>query len=373
MTRRLLALFGALAVAATACSGGKSVASPTTGSAAPAPSTSAEPTTAATSAPSTTAVPHGPVAPLTGLASADAGIANRPALVVKIDNHEDARPQTGLNQADMVVEELVEGISRFAAVFQSQQPPGSTEVGPVRSARTSDIPILSIFGTPLFAWSGANGYTASAVQHARIVDVGFDANSGQFYRQKGRPAPHNLFTTTQALFSHARFGQQPPKPVFAYRIGGVATGTAGMAAANGVKLTFEGKQALWQWDAASKLWLRSEGEGGRVTPHRDSTGQQVSANNVVVLFTPYRTSPADPISPEAVTVGQGEAWVFVGGQLIQGHWTRGSGDAPWALTDSSGAVIALDPGRTWIELPRAGHATFVAGGVDPNSVGYPGR
>jgi hypothetical protein len=311
------------------------------------------------------------VAPLTGLASADPGIANRPALVVKIDNHEDARPQSGLNQADLVVEELVEGISRFAAVFQSQEPGGSTEVGPIRSARTSDLSIISAFGTPLFAWSGANPYTSSAVRRTRIVDVGADAASGDYYRQRGRPAPHNLFSTTRALYTHASFGQQPPKAVFTYR--NAASAPLGGSAATGVKLTFDDKHSLWQWDADSKSWLRFQGQGAALSPHRDSTGQHITATNVVVLFTGYRTSPADPISPEAVTVGQGEAWVFTGGQLIQGRWNRANADAPWTLTDASGQVIALAPGRTWIELPKPGHATFIARGIDPGMVAFPGR
>jgi len=361
-------------MAASSCTSAKGSAAPTTASTLPppAPDTTLAPTTAPAPAPATTGVPAGPVAPLTGLASAVPGIVNRPALVVKIDNHEDARPQTGLNQADLVIEELVEGISRFAAVFHSQEPAGSTEVGPVRSARTSDLSIITAFGTPLFAWSGANAYTAKAVRRARIVDVGADASAGDYYRQRGRPAPHNLFTRTQALFAHARYGQVAPKPVFTYRTSASAP-PAAPAPAAGVKLTFDAKQSQWQWDEASKLWLRSEGEGGRISPHRDSTGQQISANNVVVLFTGYRTSPADPISPEAVTVGSGEAWMFIGGQLIQGRWTRANADAPWALTDSAGQVVALTPGRTWIELPRPGHATFVAGGTDPNTVGFPSR
>ena len=131
-------------MATSACSSSNDSADETTAAPAPAPETTvASTTSSAAPAPSTTGVPAGPVAPLTGLASTDPGIVNRPALVVKIDNHEDARPQTGLNQADIVVEELVEGISRFAAVFQSQEPGGSTEVGPIRSARTSDLAIIT--------------------------------------------------------------------------------------------------------------------------------------------------------------------------------------------------------------------------------------
>ena len=91
------------------------------------------------------------VNPLTGAPAADESILNRPALVVKIDNHPRARPQWGLNQADLVFEENVEQLTRFAAVFHSQ---GSDPVGPIRSGRQQDIDLLGSLNHPLFAWSG---------------------------------------------------------------------------------------------------------------------------------------------------------------------------------------------------------------------------
>ena len=87
----------------------------------------------------TTTEPKGPVAPLTGLPNDDATLLTRPAVVVKLDNHPDARPQTGLNLADIVFEENVEMLTRFAAVFHSQIP---EPVGPIRSGRTQDINLL---------------------------------------------------------------------------------------------------------------------------------------------------------------------------------------------------------------------------------------
>ncbi|NBR66053.1 MAG: DUF3048 domain-containing protein, partial [Actinobacteria bacterium] len=103
------------------------------------------------------------VYPLTGLPVDDAAKAARPALVAKIDNHPNARPQAGLNKADIVIEENVEGLTRFAAVFHSD---GSDPVGPLRSGRTQDKIFLGSYNKPLFMWSGGN-YRVTQVINAQ--------------------------------------------------------------------------------------------------------------------------------------------------------------------------------------------------------------
>jgi len=129
-------LAGAAALVAGACSGGSKAATPTTTSSVASTTTSTSVAPSSTSAAASTTTT--PVAryPFTGLAVTDPSTQNRPALVVKIDNHAEARPQTGLNQADVVYEEEVEGITRFFTVFHSQIP---GPVGPIRSARTQEI------------------------------------------------------------------------------------------------------------------------------------------------------------------------------------------------------------------------------------------
>src|SRR5688500_2411294 len=121
--------------------------------AAPKATTATAPTTTAPPAPTPTSG-----APLTGLAVTDPAKVARPALIVKLDNAPKGRPQEGINQADVVVEVGVEGgITRFAAIFHSQDIP---EVGPIRSARSTDIAIASELNRPLFAYSGATATLA---------------------------------------------------------------------------------------------------------------------------------------------------------------------------------------------------------------------
>jgi hypothetical protein len=308
--------------------------------------------------PSTTAAPP-PTCPLTGTRASDAAALERPALVVKIDNVEPkARPQVGIRQADVVYEERVEGsVTRFMAVYQCTD---ASPIGPVRSARSSDIPLFSQLNRPLFAWSGANDIFARMVRDANIVDVGHDAASDQYYRERSRPAPHNLFIQgyTRMLAAHAPDGSKPPPALFTFR---KANEEVGGEPAKGVHIVFgttAGNAPVdWMWNG--KAWTRSQ--SGR--PHVDGASRQIEAQNVIVQFVDYKPSQArdqqgNPV-PEASLVGEGDAWILTGGHLIQGRWKKAAVDAVTQYTSRLGRPINLTPGRTWVALPPGGSASIV--------------
>lgn len=185
----------AVSLVLAACGGGGTE----TETADEAPAATLAPTTTAESTTTTTTLP--PIlAPLTGLA-VDAPI-TRPALVVKIDNHPKARPQWGLNQADIVFEENVEMLTRFAAVFHSA---GSDPVGPVRSGRKQDVDLLESFNAPLFAWSGGNAEVTKLIRASTMVDLSHSAanEKGGYRRESSRSAPHNLLAETTKLWTLA--------------------------------------------------------------------------------------------------------------------------------------------------------------------------
>lgn len=304
----------------------------------------------------TTEPATGPVAPLTGLRLVDPGALHRPALAVKIDNldapRESAVPQAGLDKADVVFEEIVEGnITRLVAVFQSQSP--GNRVGPVRSARTTDVHLLPQFGRVILAWSGGNqGVTAAVRSTPSIIDMGHDRASSAYTRDRSRRAPHNLFVDAASLWGRVPDEVTPPRPIFEYLAPGEAP-VAGARPSAGVDLTWGGGAASspvgWTWDPALKLYRRYQ----RGRPHDGEAGPLVS-QNVVVLITEYGQSPADARSPEAHTVGSGEALVFTAGQVVQGRWDRPRPEDPAKLTTVDGRVIKLTPGQTWVELPRVG-------------------
>lgn len=364
---RLFAGLLATTLVLGACGGGNDgadttgVATTTTASTS-APSTTGKATTTTHEATTTSEVPK-PVAPLTGLEPFDPTTLVRPALVVKTDNHSEARPQTGLNQADLVYEENVEHLTRFAVVFQSAD---SDPVGPIRSGRTQDIDLLGSLNRPLFAWSGGNGRVTAAIRASDLIDVGASRNyqAGGYFRSE-RPGPHDLYSATPRLFALAPADAVAPPPQFTYRPLGEDS-TQGEPA-DGVRLSMDGVKVQWLRSADDGLYRRWQDGKEHVTLPEE----QVTSANVVVLYVDYRRSAADAGSPEAVTIGEGDTWVFTDGRWVAGRWSRPDRLAPFTLTAADGATIALTPGRTWVELARTGTAAVIPPGADPNSVPYP--
>lgn len=315
----------------------------------------------ATATSTTLAVPANPLpavpggaAPLTALPAS--GPLDRPALVVKIDNAPKGRPQFGINQADVVYEEQVEGgITRLAAVFHSA---GAEKVGPVRSARSTDLALAAPLGRPLFAFSGANRDFVELIRGAPLVDVGASRHKAAYRREPGRPSTYNLVSSTAALLAAAP-GGSAPGPLFAYRGAGEPFAATGAAAVGRVSAEWRDRVRTaidYQWDSVRSVWLR----GLNGTPHLDAAGEQVAPANVVLQLVAYRDTGLRDTSgapvPEAELVGEGEAWVASGGKLVRGRWRKGSLGAVTEYLDSAGTAVRLAPGRTWVSLVPPGGA-----------------
>lgn len=309
----------------------------------------------------TTAAPV-PTYPLSGLPVTDPAQAAKPALVIKIDNvDQPSRPQAGINQADIVYEEKIEGpISRFAAVYQSTE---VELVGPVRSGRSTDVAIVSTLNTPLYAFSGANEVFAKQLREAPLVYISHDNQPKLFDRRPGRPAPDNVFTSTERLRAQTPEGAQPPVPQLTYRL---PTDPLPADAVDVVSFNYDfgggpvGQPVTFTWDAAANGWGRTQ----KGTPHVDNDGALITPTNVIVQFVPYRDTGLVDLSrtpvPEAVLVGTGSAWVFVGGKAINATWTKPDEATLTTFTDAEGKPIALNPGRTWIALVPNANAGFAA-------------
>lgn len=320
-----------------------------------------------------TVAPEVPIFPLLGTELTDESVMARPALAAKIDNHPAARPQYGLNLADIVFEENVEKLTRFAAVFHSV---GSDPVGPLRSGRTQDIDILGSFNKPLFAWSGGNSKVTNAINKSDIVNVGWSASKGKggYGRDNTRNAPHNLMARTTDLWTLSPEGSAAPQQQFLYRGASDATPTTATPIL-GVKVSMDNVPVYWEWDATKGLFMRSSQNSRRVLePHNSISGEteeQIGAHNVVVLYVKYAPSPADPNSPEAQTIGTGAGYVLTNGALIEVTWERSDRLMPFTLKDSSGTVVRMTPGRTWVLLARENKLATVGVGVDPKTVDWP--
>jgi hypothetical protein len=294
----------------------------------------------------TSGAPTPTVAPLTGLPGAKA----RPVVVVKIENSARARPQSGLQAADIVVEELVEGgLTRFAAFYQSVDP---GQVGPVRSARHVDAAIAGPTHG-ILAFSGGAGPALAVVSRSGLHLVQEGDPSGAFSRLRTRSAPHNLYLRVGTLWVRPGSGVPPAYlPFTSTGSSASAPGVAQDAPATSAVLAFSAVQRpSWTFDRARGCWWRSE-TGGHAAV--SAGGARQVADNVLILRVRIRDAgypdPAGNLVPETVFTGTGGAVLLHGGRRVTGTWSKSSPLAELKLTGADGRPLLLSPGRTWIEL-----------------------
>lgn len=290
--------------------------------------------------------------PLTG-EPAEA-VVDRPAIAVKIENPREVRPQTGLDQADVVWEQVVEGgITRFVAVYHSQVP---EEVGPIRSIRPMD-PAIAAPLHGVVAFSGGQQAFVRELGQSGVQIMSQDGGAAGFYRKKGvKPAPHNVYGTPATWWENADAGHRASPPAqftFARRAEQATVLTAGTPATL-LDLRLSGySHPRWAFDTASGTWLRSEGD----TPATARSGARLAARNVVALRVQLVDSgtkdPAGNPVPETVLVGTGSGTVVSGGKALEVTWSKPATDAVLALTGPDGAPVSLAPGVTWVELVPA--------------------
>jgi hypothetical protein len=285
--------------------------------------------------------------PLTGLPSGGAAVASRPALSVKIDNIAAARPQAGLNTADVVVEQPVEGgLTRLFATWQSRD---AAQIGPVRSARPVDSLLLRQLGPSLFAFAGASAGVLQGIRRdsgATLLDP--SSAQGAFQRVGGRSAPHNTFSSTKALYAAGRRANPklgPPRAFLTF-----AAAPSGAAKPVRVaRMSFSpGARAAWQWNGSAFVRYQ-DGTLDKLTD-----GSAVSSANVVVMGVAVRPGANVDVlghrTPDPVLTGSGRVWVLRDAKMVAGTWRRADAGSPVELLGADGKPVPLHPGRTWIEL-----------------------
>lgn len=280
-----------------------------------------------------------PVSPFTG----QPGDLGAPVLGVKLDNAPSARPQSGLELADLVYVEPVEGgTSRLLAVFQSQLPPA---VGPVRSVRQSDLELLANFGRPAFAFSGEAAALRPLIAAAPVLDVSAAARPGAYYRSGKRPSPHNLYADPLRL----REGGAAPRDV-GFRFGPTPLG--GQPAPS-TEVRYQATKIGVQWLAAESRWVVAmDGE-----PLTSASGTRPGAATVVLQRVAVRDTNIRDVtgapSPFAATVGAGEAVVLRDGLSFAGQWSRPTPQDGTTFTLPVGAPLTFAPGPVWVVLVPA--------------------
>ncbi|MEU1039253.1 DUF3048 domain-containing protein [Streptomyces sp. NPDC005551] len=267
-----------------------------------------------------------------------------PVLAVKIDNASDARPQTGLNAADVVYAEQVEGgLSRLMAVYATELP---EVVGPVRSARESDLELLRQFDEPTLAFSGAQHKLLPLIDKAPLRAVRPEENSAAYFRGTDKAAPHNLYLRPRKLMGSAP-GADALTTGFRY-----GAAPAGGSPQDERTVRFPAARFTFTWSAERGRWLVTT--DGRPTVTAD--GVPVAPATVVVQHVPVRTSRFHDFlgnsTPYTQTVGSGKAEVLRDGQVFDVDWHRRSAADGTRFTTADGTRMNFAKGQVWVVLAQ---------------------
>jgi hypothetical protein len=278
--------------------------------------------------------------PLTGLPAPEQA-PDHPVMVVKIDNSAASDPQIGLGKADMVVEELVEGgITRLAAMFYSQLP---SKAGPVRSARASDIGVV----TPTHAVLVASGMAPPTVARLNAAKVRYyTMGAPGVVRDVNDPQHDSLHSVFVDLPKLAKSLKKQPVVPANYLPWGQESDFAGGQPATGMNVEFSRSTTTsFRFDPQSKKYVNTNSHAGQ--------GDQFKPDSVLVLRVRegdagYRDPAGNPV-PETLFFGKGQLMLFHNGQVTRGTWSKEKRDSPLELTTAAGPM-KVPAGHVWIEL-----------------------
>lgn len=267
-------------------------------------------------------------------------------LAVKIDNVPAARPQTGLEAADIVYAEQVEGgLSRLMAVYASKLP---KVVGPVRSARESDLELLRQFDEPTLAFSGAQHKLLPLIDKAPLHAYPPGKASGDaYYRGTGKAAPHNLYLRPQRL---TRTAPGSAALTTGFRFGAAP---AGGSPETSRTVRFPAARFTFTWSASRERWL-VDMDGTRTVT---TDGKTVAPATVVVQYVKVHKSKYHDVlgnnTPYTETVGSGTAKVLRDGRAFDVNWTRPSATDGTEFTTADGSPMNFAKGQVWVVFAKA--------------------
>jgi hypothetical protein len=286
-----------------------------------------------------------PICPLTGEDPPKGIDPARPAVALKIENSPDSRPQTGLDQADIVYEEIVEGgVTRFMAIYHCHD---AAEGGPVRSARFDDPKIAKPF-TRILAFSGANDIVLEELRERKLIALDENNASGPLFRVPPESTDvHSVFGNTVQLRKRGKKQgkAEPPEDSF-FEFGDIPDGAQ---KTKSVTLNFNpSNEIAWRWKG--QRWMRFEAG----VPFNTSGGEQIGTPNLLVQEVDVNNSTsitdvAGNPSPDIDLSGKGRAFLFRDGRLIRGKWKANKDGVP-SFETNSGDPFTFEVGSTWIEL-----------------------
>ena len=274
---------------------------------------------------------------------------NNQILVVKVDDTKYAHPQIGIEDADIVYVEQVEGgLTRLAAVYTSKLPP---LIGPIRSARISDIELLAQFGRVGFAYSGAQSKMRPVIAAANLENISAERNPPTIYTTDlGRPGPFNMILKPDLLLQRANANPKiriDTATVAPFVFGEPSKGETLTASA---KVKWPNARYELRWDVVSSKWLIYFND----QPNVASSGEQLYADTAIIQVVSITPSiygdKFGEITPFSKTTGVGKAVMLRDGFSYQLNWQRDLETDLTTWRTANGEIANFKPGRTWIFL-----------------------
>ena len=284
-----------------------------------------------------------PINSISGLPGGDG-----PVLVVKIDDTRQAHPQIGLEDADIVYIEQVEGgLTRLAAIFSSKIP---SRIGPVRSARISDIELLEQYGHVAFSYSGAQKKMRPVIEAANLEDLGAQNHSSTIYTtDPNRIEPYAMVLRADLLMQFVKdknFSISTSKPM-GWEFGGAPDGGVKVKS---VHLSWPASSYDAHWSDSEERWLLDHS----YEPDIADSGKQLGPKTLVIQLVSITESiykdKVGGVTPFSATVGQGRGFILRDGRAYEAQWLRTDGASGTSWRTLDGEDISFAKGQIWVAL-----------------------
>jgi len=284
-----------------------------------------------------------------------------PVLVVKIDDTRQAHPQIGLEDADIVYIEQVEGgLTRLAAVFSSKIP---THIGPVRSARISDIELLEQYGRVAFAYSGAQSKMRPVIEAANLQDLGAQRQSSTIYTtDPNRVQPYAMVLRADILMQLIKDREYviAQSQSMGWKFGDAPDGGK---AIDSVHLSWPASSYDAHWSEDENRWLLDH----LSEPNLAASGKRLGPATLVIQLVSITDSiykdKVGGVTPFSATVGEGRGYILRDGQVFEANWSRPDGSSGTRWITQSGKEISFAKGQIWVALTDK-EPIFAAKGAD---------
>ncbi len=266
-------------------------------------------------------------------------VLNKASVLAIVENSIDARPQSGLNAADIVYETMAEGgTPRFIALFQKEN---AIKIGPIRSARAYFLDISKEYNLP-FAHCGGSQEALTQIKNENLMSMNEMTNASTYWRDSIRKSPHNLYTSTEKLRDLIKTKDYVYSPSVKLKFDKSYWDNATSPKATTILLKMN-KLYNTSYSYKDGVYLKSM-DGKSSTNKEDNL--PLAFKNIVIQITTIKKQ-ADGVHLNIQLEGTGNGYVISNGKFIKMHWAKKDATAQTLLTDEKGNYLPLNPGKTW--------------------------